>query len=67
MIQPQGLTLEDEDGKHGEDGQCDYLLNNFELPKIKRPAIFIKANSVGWNLGCVFEKCNSPTDKNNGW
>ena len=63
MVDGEGLVLEEDQHKDGEDGQREELLDHFELPEVERTAILNEAYTIGWHHETVFDQSNTPTEK----
>ena len=60
MVPLKSLPLEhhcDDDSEHGEG---DDLLDDLELHDVERSAVAVEADSVGRDLGAVFEESQAP-------
>ena len=60
MIPMQMGALEHDVGNDTEHGQRDALLNDFQLDKIERTAIFDEAQAVGGHLTTVLKEGYTP-------
>lgn len=65
MVESQCFTFENEDGNQSEDRKRDELLDDFELPQIKRTAIVYVTDSVCRNHKAIFKQGNTPAKQNN--
>lgn len=65
MVPSQLFGPEYKKYKHRKYHRAYHLLDNLQLPQIKRPAITAESHPVGRNLKNIFKKCNSPADQNN--
>lgn len=64
VVQREMFILEENDSEQGKDGERDDLLNDFELPKVKRTAIAGIADFIGGYLETIFKEGNAPADDN---
>ena len=65
MVDPKSFTFEKYNCENCKNRECDNFLQNFQLPEIKRSAVFFETDPICRNLKTIFEKRNSPTDKDN--
>lgn len=66
MVDPESLVLKKDNGENNKYDQCDHFLEYFELHQGKRTARTPETDTVGGYLKAIFEKCNAPTNKNDG-
>jgi len=64
VIQFEGFGFESNQGENHENDQSDHFLNDFQFDEGKRASISGEADFISRNLKHVFEKCDSPADKN---
>ena len=64
MVPLQGLTLEEHDGKDGEDSNGNHLLDDLELHQCEGASITYKSHAVGRHLAGILEESQEPADEN---
>ena len=60
MIPMKRFALEKDGGEHCKNGECDDLLDDFQLQERERSAIAHEANAVGRHLTGIFRQGNEP-------
>ncbi len=63
MVPLEGLTLEHYCDHDCENCQGNHFLDDFQLHDIEGTAVLDEADSVGWDLGAVFEEGYAPREE----
>ena len=61
MVDAHRFRLEHQQREDGEHGQGDCLLDDFELPKVKRSAVIDETNPVSGYHETVLDASQQPT------
>ena len=63
MVEGEGMVFEEDEHEHGEDGQREELLDDFELPEVERAAVFDEADTVRRHHEAVLDQRDTPAEE----